>query len=203
MLTAMGDGVVRASALTWPVLSVALLAACTSSPEASPTGSRTSESASARPEVELGCADAGNGSAVASGTSLSVGGLTLEDVARPLAGVPRAGDLGFRMPDGSAEQRLRKTPADVAAGTGPVTVELIDPADGEALMWVPADQWSSSLDAGRWMTAKVTFDGCPDRDVTYFGGLLAPAPGRCLHLRIRPAGAAAQDHRQRLDGRPC
>lgn len=69
-------------------------------------------------------------------------------------------------------------------------------------MWVSADQWSSALDPARWMTTSVTFDGCSDREVTYLGGLLAPTPDSCLHLRIL-ARAEAEDRRLRLDGNPC
>jgi hypothetical protein len=160
-------------------------------------------SASPKSVVELRCSDAGSGSAAPNGANVSVGGLTLEALAQPMTDVPRATDLNLRIPAGTADQRFRKTPADVAMGSGPVTVELVEPAGGQALMWVPAAQWGSSLDPSRWTSAKVTFAGCPDRDATYFGGLLAPTPSSCLHLRIRPAGAPAQEQRLRLDGQTC
>lgn len=155
--------------------------------------------------VELRCADAGSGSGsgAPNGANVAAGGLTLEDLALPNSQLPRATELNFRVPTRAAEQHFRKTPADVVTGAGPVTVELLESTDGAALMWVSADQWSSSLDARRWMTTKVTFDGCPHRDVTYFGGLFAPAPDSCLHLRIRPSGVPATDRRLRLDGNPC
>lgn len=155
------------------------------------------------PAVELRCADAGSGSGAPNGANVSAGRLTLEDLARPIDDLPRAGDLNFRVPAGDPARHFRKSPADLDPGAGPVTVELLEPADGQALMWVPADQWGSSLDARRWMTTSVTFDGCPDRAVTYFGGLLAPTADSCLHLRIRPPGIPAVDRRLRLDGNPC
>jgi hypothetical protein len=53
------------------------------------------------------------------------------------------------------------------------------------------------------MTNKVTFDGCRDRDSTYFGGLLAHDPLSCLSLRISQTGFPAELKRLRLNGSPC
>lgn len=108
------------------------------------------------------------------------------------------------MPAGS-DLRFRKVPAHLPAGAGPVTVELAAPTGDQALAWVPATEWTGGgrPELRRWLARRVTFDGCPDRDVTYFGGVLAGRADACLHLRIQPAGAGSRDLRLRLDGAPC
>lgn len=69
----------------------------------------------------------------------------------------------------------------------------------------PANIWTDggSPDLRSWMTNKVTFDGCRDRDSTYFGGLLAHDPLSCLSLRISQTGFPAELKRLRLNGSPC
>lgn len=134
--------------------------------------------------------------------NLAIAGLTLEGLSRPTTDVPSAPQLGLLVPDGSG-QHFRKAPAHLAAGAGPVTITLAEPLPGHALAWVPASDRSGRPDLRPWMTTTVTLDGCPDRDVTYFGGVLANRPDACLDLRIRQANGPERGTRLRLDGKPC
>jgi len=154
--------------------------------------------------TELGCADAGSGSTPSGPGDLAIAGLTLEGLSGEVGDIPPATRAGLDLPAGH-DLRFRKAPAHLSARTGPITVELVAPAGGRALAWVPAIEWTGGgrPDLRPWLTSRVTFHGCPDRDVTYFGGVLADRADTCLHLRIQPTGAPVEDVRLRLDGHPC
>ncbi len=159
--------------------------------------------------IKLGCADAGY--ANKPGGDLTVGGLTLENLAQGSLDegsdpypVPLATDVGLVVSPGST-QRFQKSPAYLKAGTGPFTLELIRPVAGQALAWVPSKDWTggSPPDLRPWMTDRLTLTGCADRDTAYFGGVLVPTPDSCLILRIQQPDGPAQVKRIRLDGKPC
>ena len=193
---------------------VALVACCTavggagctagSSSDAPSGGTAMTVDARSAGPTELGCADAGSGSTPTAPGDLTIAGLTLEGLAGEVRDIPPASRAGLDVPARS-DLRFRKAPAHVAAGAGPVTVELAQPTGDQALAWVPATEWTGEgrPDLRRWVTGRVTFDGCPDRDVTYFGGVLADRGDACLHLRIQPTGTPAEEVRLRLDGHPC
>lgn len=130
--------------------------------------------------------------------------MTFEGLGARLDDVARAADLRLRLPAELRSWRFRKAPVYVPAGAAPVLVR-IRPASGGALAWVPAALWTSATppDLTRWATTSVTFQSCPGRIATYFGGLLAPASVTCLHLDARSDGAPVADHTTRLDGARC
>lgn len=175
-----------------------------STKSAAPHSGTSSPSFDARPAhpVELGCDDAGSGEEPSGAGSLTSAGLTLEGLAQPTTQVPSATQQGLLVPAGSS-QHFRKAPAYLAAGAGPVTIELLEPAPGHALAWVPASDWSGRPDLRPWMTTTVTLDGCPDRDVTYFGGVMANRSDACLDLRVKPADGPERDTPRQLNGDPC
>ena len=184
-----------------------VVAGCTgtsSTDSAAPRSGSSSPSFDARPTqpVVLRCADAGSGDDPSGAANLAVAGLTLEGLSQPATDVPSATQAGLLVPAGSS-QHFRKAPAHLAAGAGPVTIQLVEPAPGQALAWVPASDWSGRPDLRPWMTTTVTLDGCPDRDVTYFGGVLANQSDACLKLRIEHANGPEKDTRLQLDGSRC
>lgn len=184
-----------------------VLAGCTgesSTDSAAPRSGSSSPSLDARTAqpVELRCAEAGSGEDPRGAGNLTVAGLTLEGLAQPSTEVASATQQGLLVPAGSS-QHFRKAPAYLAAEAGPVTIELVEPAPGHALAWVPASDWSGRPDLRPWMTTTVTLDGCPDRDVTYFGGVLASQSDACLNLRITPADGPKRETRLQLNGDPC
>jgi hypothetical protein len=184
------------------VSAAVFVAGCTgTSPEPAPTASSVAAPTSSAGPIRLTCADAASGSAPVGPGNVSVAGLTLEDLARPVSSLPRAGDTGATAPSG--DQRIRKVPAYLPAGSPPVTVELLDPAPGQALVWVPAGRWSGRPDLRPWASTEVTLAGCPGTDATYLGGILADEPDACLHLNVQRAGDQPQTIRIRLDGHPC
>jgi hypothetical protein len=152
--------------------------------------------------VDLSCADAIHASLGAGAGNLAVNGLTLEGAARELHGSPAA-DVGLRVPAGRTLY-FAKAPAYLKAGTSPITVGLSAPSSGY-LAWVPAAVWTGGhvpVDLRPWATARLTFDGCPDGDATYLGGLLATDPHMCLTLTIRQAGVPLSSP-TRLGGKDC
>lgn len=152
--------------------------------------------------VVLRCTDAGSGDEPSGAGDVAIAGLTLEGLSQPATEVPSATQAGLLVPAGSS-QHFRKAPAYLAAGGGPVTLELLTPPPGQTLAWVPAREWSGRPDLRPWMSSTVTLDGCPDRDATYFGGVLATEPAACLNLRVTRADGAREEMRLRLDGNPC
>jgi hypothetical protein len=150
----------------------------------------------------LGCADAGSGDEPSGAGDITIAGLTLEGLSQRTTEVPSATQAGLLVPAGSS-QHFRKAPAYLAAGAGPVTIQLVEPGPDHALAWVPANDWSGRPDLRPWMTTTVTLAGCPDRDVTYFGGVLANQSDACLNLRIKHADGPETDTRLQLDGSAC
>jgi hypothetical protein len=176
---------------------LAAVAACTSSPvgrssRAAPSLPASGAATATRPvgePVELSCADAAHASPGTGGGNLTVGGLTIEGAANELRGTSAA-TVGLRVP-GRRTLYFVKAPAYLKAGTSPVTVELRASSSGY-LAWVPAAVWTSGqypVDLRRWATSRLTFDGCPDREAAYLGGLLATDPHICLTVDTRQAGA--------------
>ena len=185
---------------------VLLLAACSTgrSMEPPPAAPPSRSGATSQPEpVQLTCADAGGGNAPSGSSRMTAAGL-LEGLATVVTDVPLASDVGLIVPAGR-KQYFRKSPAYLPAGSAAVTVELTGPATGEGLAWVPAADWvrGKSPDLRPWITNKVTFAGCPDRDSTYFGGLLATDPHACLDLAVEQQGKAKVVKRLQLDGHVC
>ena len=181
-----------------------LIAACTTaSPMRSPSDSaappHATSGSSAPPSyrtVRLSCADAGSGIAPTGNAGLAIGGITLEGLAGNVEGFTPA-DVGLNVPIQDTLYFI-KAPAWLKAGAA-ATVELSS-ATGGYLAWVPAQIWTSGaggVDLTPWMASKLVFDGCPDRDVTYFGGLLSTDPNVCLKLHIADA---AGESRQILVG---
>ena len=170
-----------------------LVAACTTSfPVRSPSNSASPSHATSgsstppsHPTVRLSCADAGSGNAPTGNSNLVIGGVTLEGLAGNVVGAHPA-DIGLTVP---TEHPLYfvKAPAWLKAGAPITTIELSS-ASGGYLAWVPARIWaaggSSGVDLTPWMASTLVFDGCPDRDTTYFGGLLSTNANICLTLQI-------------------
>jgi hypothetical protein len=152
--------------------------------------------------VTLTCADAGSGTlGDGTGPALAVGALTFEGLRATVPDVPRATDVGLRVPAELAGWRFRKVPVYVTARAPSVTLRL-DPEIAAAFAWVPARSWTSGEpDLTRWAAASVSFASCPDRTATYFGGLLADAAGTCIRFRVGDAGPRRVS--TRLDGRGC
>ncbi len=194
----------------WLVACVVLACAagCTSTTSSTPSrtkppGSSSTPDAVTHASVELGCADAGSGTAPDGAGDLTAGGLILEGLAAQLSDVPLATDVGLVVAPGSS-QHFRKSPAYLNLRTTPITIELTTPLPGQALAWVPAHEWTNGApNLQRWMTDRVTFTGCTDRDVTYFGGLLANNANDCLQLKITQSGKGPQSKHLRLDGKRC
>ena len=166
-----------------------LIAACTTaSPMRSPSDSaappHATSGSSAPPSyrtVRLSCADAGSGIAPTGNAGLAIGGITLEGLAGNVEGFTPA-DVGLNVPIQDTLYFI-KAPAWLKAGAA-ATVELSSATGG-------------GVDLTPWMASKLVFDGCPDRDVTYFGGLLSTDPNVCLKLHIADA---AGESRQILVG---
>ncbi|HZM82743.1 MAG TPA: hypothetical protein VFC19_44065 [Candidatus Limnocylindrales bacterium] len=59
-----------------------------------------------------------------------------------------------------------------------------------ALAWVPAEVWTSgrAFEISDFAAGEVTFKGCPDKAVAYFGGLMLIRPAFCTALRLRREG---------------
>ena len=188
----------------------ACAAACTSGPSSRPTAltrpSAPRMDAAPSRGIELSCADAGSATAAdAKGShNLTFGGLTFEGLAATTSEVPLATQVGLTVGPNS-DQHFRKTPAYLLAGAPPIVVESTGPAAGQGLAWVPSRLWTSGTPPNLrpWIASKVTFDGCPDHDSTYFGGLLAADPQGCLHLSIQQRGHPPQSLRLRLTGASC
>jgi hypothetical protein len=178
------------------VVVLVVLPACTGSSAPAPATPRAGVDAKA---VVLTCEDAGTGTPGTSPSDVASGGAVLEQWAAPTADVPVAAEVGLVVPPRIAGWHFRKTPVYLRAGEREVTATV--PANsGAALAWVPADVWTTGgpphLDA--WLATSVTFQGCPDRITTYFGGIAAATPATCVDLALAGAGS-----RRRLDGGAC
>ncbi|MGH8889868.1 MAG: hypothetical protein ACRDV3_08955 [Acidothermaceae bacterium] len=148
--------------------------------------------------MELTCSDSTQGNAP---SPLSPDGLTFEGLGdKPLAYA--ASDVGLRVP-AAGPHYFRKAPVYLTAGTSPVAVQLTTP--GSYLAWVPAGVWTSGAppDVGPWIATNVIFDGCPDRDSTYLGGLLVPNAQVCLTLIVTHTGASLPTSRLHLGSAGC
>ena len=172
-----------------------VMAACTSpssvrSPSASEMPSHVtsgSDAPSSHRTVRLTCADAGSGSAPTGDGDGVTDRITLEGIAGNVEG-SRPADVGLNVPTGDTLYFI-KAPAWLKAGAA-ATIEL-SPASGGYLAWVPARIWTGGggavVDLTPWMASKLVLDGCPDRDVTYFGGLLSTDRNICLKLQVADA----------------
>lgn len=154
--------------------------------------------------VSLSCADGGSGSEPVD--AFRVGRLELQTAPPNELNpeVPLAHQLGLAV-EPNSRLRFRKTPAYLSKGDGSVKVSVIDPEPGVALAWLPANEWLTSSPpnlAGR-LAESVTFEGCTDTGVTYFGGLVAEKSDSCLILRFETAGTPTTVLRQRLNGGRC
>ena len=177
-----------------------LLAACTaSSPKPSPSPSTTPLSTSSSPAarlanrtVELSCLDGGSGNAPAGADGPTVGGLIFEGLVGNVEG-SSAADVGLGVPQGQPLYFI-KVPAWLKGGSAKTTIEL-SASSGGYLAWVPAPVWTGGggeIDLTPWMTSELVIDGCPDRDSTYFGGLLSTNPHICLTLDVSDAAGDSQ-----------
>jgi hypothetical protein len=182
-----------AAALAGAAMLLVTVACTASSPTRPPSDSaapsHTTSGSSTPPSdrtVRLSCADAGSGNTPTGNDGLAIGGITLEGLAGNVAGSPTT-DLGVSVPTGDTLYFF-KAPAWLEAGAA-ATIELQPTARGY-LAWVPARIWTSGaggVDLTQWMASKLVLDGCPDRDVTYFGGLLSTDPHICLKLHVADA----------------
>jgi hypothetical protein len=134
--------------------------------------------------VQLSCADAGTGNIPTANDGLAIGGIQLEGLTGNVAG-SRATDVGLSVPAGDTLYFF-KAPVWLKAGAS-ATIELPTEARGY-LAWVPARVWTGrgagDVDLAPWMASKLVLAGCPDRDVTYFGGVLSTDPHICLELHV-------------------
>lgn len=181
-----------------------LVAACTASsssqasrsPSTSPSNTSSGHTARlANRTVELSCLDGGSGNAPTSADGPSVGGLIFEGLVGNVEGANPA-DVGLGVPHGQPLYFI-KAPAWLKRGSAKTTIEL-SASSGGYLAWVPAPVWTGGggrIDLTPWMTRKLIIDGCPDRDSTYFGGLLSTDPHVCLTLHVSDvAGESQQIH---------
>lgn len=134
--------------------------------------------------MQLSCADAGTGNTRTGNDGLAIGGITLEGLTGNVAG-SRTTDVGVRVPTGDTLYFF-KAPVWLKAGAA-ATIELPAAARGY-LAWVPAGIWTGrgagDVDLTPWMASKLVLAGCPDRDVTYFGGVLSTDSHICLKLHV-------------------
>lgn len=201
------------TAATGGLFATAVLVGCTGAPHSAgiegtrePAPSSAGLSAIGVPggTLRLTCEDAGDGSLDESAAdNLVLGGAIFELFRAELDSVPTAVSVGLTIPPALATWQFRKVPVYLAAGEQPITVTIA--ADGEAMLaWVPSRVWTSGdpPDLGDWLATTVTFDGCPERPTTYFGGVAADTAHTCLHLQAQTASGAESQH-QRLDGTAC
>lgn len=193
-------------------LLIVLVSGCTSSSSRTSSGSPSSvihgstspAAQSSERAVTLSCADSGGGTLTEdAGPPLVLGALTFEGLRRTVTDVPRAVDVGLRLPAELAEWHFRKAPVYLPARAGSVTLRM-SPNIAAAFAWVPAQLWTSGggPDLSRWAATSVSFSSCADRTATYFGGFLADSTETCLRFQVG-------DHRgknnvnRRLDGSTC
>ena len=116
------------------------------------------------------------------------------------AQIPLAAEVGVRLPPG-VNWYFWKSPVPVRANARDVTITAS--GQGVALLWVPADVWTSGLEAGPWASSSVTLQSCPDRDALFLGGVLAATPDTCVVMRVESAVPGEQMLVGRLNGSPC
>jgi hypothetical protein len=194
------------------VLLTALASSCTSSSSRVPPGSPSSIAPSvASPvphtldrAVALSCSDSGGATLNDSvGPPLALGALTFEGFSATVKDVPRAVDVGLKVPTEFADWHFRKVPVYLPARA--VTVTLTMSRDiAAAFAWVPARMWISggTPDLARWAATSVSFSGCADRATAFFGGFLADGPETCLRFRLGDDPVKGSV-RKRLDGKSC
>ena len=153
--------------------------------------------------IALTCSDAGSGSLSDDiGPALVVDSLTFEGLKGTVQEVSRAVDVGLKVPAELADWRFRKAPIYLPARAPTVTLRM-NPEVAAAFAWVPAQMWTSgSADLTRWVTTSVSFASCPDRTATYFGGIVADIPRRCLRFQV-DAAPGVKSVTIGLDGRDC
>lgn len=182
------------------LLSAAACTTSSSTASSSPsiTASKASSGSAAGPAnrtVELSCLDGGSGNAPTRADGPTVGGLIFEGLIGDVKGAIPA-DVGLSVPGGHPLYFI-KAPAWLKGGSPKTTIEL-STSSGGYLAWVPEGLWTGGggrIDLTPWMTSKLVFDGCPQEDTTYFGGLLSTDPQICLTLHVSDAaGASRQIH---------
>ena len=145
--------------------------------------------------MELSCLDGGSGNAPTSADGPTVGGLIFEGLVGNVEGSSPA-DVGLSVPTGHPLYFI-KAPAWLKGGSAKTTIEL-SASSGGYLAWVPEGIWTGGgggIDLTPWMTSTLVLDGCPQRDSTYFGGLLSTDPQICLTLHVSDAaGESRQLH---------
>lgn len=153
--------------------------------------------------VTLTCADAGTGNAAGGPGDLVLGSVVLEGMATRAVAIPKAADVRVIVPEG-LDWFFHKAPVWMKAGSGRVTLQIVD-SGADAFAWVPSPIWTSEKapDLRQWVARTVTFQGCPDRDVTYFGGILAADPNACLDLVVQTDIQPTNTKRVALAGGPC
>lgn len=154
--------------------------------------------------VTLSCTDSGSGTRGDAHRDLQLGSVLLEGAEGSRTSTPRAVSVGLRVPKWAEEWRFLKSPVYVSRGLAVTTISLTE-TDGRALAWVPASDWTSGSPPNLtdWLASSVTFEGCPDRDVVYFGGFLADTNQSCVAIDARIAGRPAGSARVSLGGSAC
>ena len=162
-----------------------LLALCGCTGKSEPP--RASESkAAARPSLStsrqssLSCNDGGLATPDTSAKPLTIDGVVFERLG--------ASESTFKLPQLDGFYFL-KSPVYLPAGAAAITLETLNPEEA-GLAWVPAAVWTAGRDfeISDYAAAKVTFQGCPDKAVAYFGGLLLTKPALCTALRLGREG---------------
>jgi hypothetical protein len=187
------------------VLVPAVAAGCTGQPGAPDTVPHSSATSGAVTDfgartTTLMCADA----VVASPADSTA--LTDQDAAVGLGAatepmqIPLATEVGLHLPAGM-QWYFRKSPIAVKANAGAVDITVSGP--DQALLWVPAEVWTSGLDVGRWASSSVTLHSCPDWNALFLGGVLAARPDICVVIHVQLTGRNEETLRQRLNGSAC
>lgn len=136
--------------------------------------------------IRLGCDAAGVTKTASQHVShgVLVGGQTLGDLEGPTS-VPRATSVGLQPPSTKQDWYFIKAPLTVQAGAGPITLKVRSHS-AQRLSWVSSEVWTSGTapNLADWATTEVTFEGCPDRNVTYLGGLLTRKANGCALIQV-------------------
>jgi hypothetical protein len=150
----------------------------------------------------LTCADAHSAVVADDVTGLAVGDVVFGGLTGGGGSVPRAEDVGLRLPD-DLDWYFAKAPLILRARARKVTVKVTGP--GQALAWVPSSVWTtgSPIDLGPWAAGSVTVQNCPGEDTSFLGGILAVAPNPCLGLQVRSRWSSTETVYRRLNGSPC
>jgi hypothetical protein len=153
-------------------------------------------------ERTLGCTDAASSTPGNGENDVTLHGASLSDVRGSNTPLPAVSAMRLRV--SGAPGYFQKAPLNVLAGAAPVTLEVVEPAT-MVLGWAPASKWTGGTppDLTDHLARRITFTGCPGRDVTYFGGLLLADPGACVTLRWTSTGHRAVPVTAALGGVRC